>query len=303
SGFEPDPALLDAGAQVLPLWGSGAAVLQQVADPTRFFSLLDTLDVPHPTVCLAGEVATGAGWLRKQAGGSGGGHVQAQPPDADGCSRAPAGHYLQRWAPGVPMSATLVANGRAAVVLGINRQWTLGEGDQPHRFAGVLGPVALPAAAQAALAQVLQALVPACGLRGLASLDFLLHGEAIAVLELNARPPASTALYAAQSPLHAHWQACVHGRLPVAPPSPAPGTPLHGLALVYARTERPVGPALAATLAALPGCHDLPAATDLLSPGAPVCSLGAQAHDALALRLQLDAGCAHVHHLLESMPP
>ena len=60
---------------------------------------------------------------------------------------------------------------------------------------GVIGPVPVPPAVGAALQRVVREAAAEFELRGLASLDFLLDGERIDVLELNPRPPASIALY------------------------------------------------------------------------------------------------------------
>ena len=54
-------------------------------------------------------------------------------------------------------------------------------------------------------------------MRGLASLDFLLEGDRIEVLELNPRPPASIVLYprvGEGGPLTAHLRACERDELP-----------------------------------------------------------------------------------------
>ena len=121
----------------------------------------------------------------------------------------------------MPMSATFVANGRDAVVLGINQQLVQRIGARPFVFCGVVGPVPMEAALTQRIEQAVRALAAEFELRGLGSLDFMLDGDAFAVLEVNPRPPASVALYRDQRPIEAHLRACREGELPERAPTHA----------------------------------------------------------------------------------
>jgi len=312
SGFEAQPELLDAGQAVLPLLGLAGDGMRRLREPQAFFAALAAHGVPHPVTQLLAP-STHDGWLIKNSRACGGGHVRPARPGEP----ALAPHHLaQRWAPGLPMSATFVADGRSATVLGFNRLLVAGQGAQPHQFVGAIGPVAVPAPAAQVLRQALHKLVPEFGLVGLGSLDFLLHGTQVAVLEVNARPPATVALHGAQRPITAHLAACAAAVQPLAanagpasglPPVLASDTdtaaPVQGFATVFARQARRAGPALAAALAALPHGHDLPHTGDLFVPGSPVCSVSAQAADAHTVQQLLAERCARVHHLLETTAP
>jgi predicted ATP-grasp superfamily ATP-dependent carboligase len=280
SGFEAEPALLAAGAGVLPLLGNPAPVWQRATDARGFFGALASHGLPHPEVAWQ-RPADPRGWLHKQAGSCGGWGVQGAAEVAD---PAPGG-YFQRHHPGSPVSATFVADGRRAVLLGFNRQRVLARPGAAYAFAGIVGPVPLPARAAAGLQQALAALVAEFGLVGLGSLDALLDGDRIALLEINPRPPASHALYEPDA-LAAHLDACRHGRLPAAP---AAARVVRGQAIVYTRGALQVDAALATWLAARPDSHDLPQPGTRLGAGDPLCSLAAAGDDADGVMARLDA--------------
>jgi predicted ATP-grasp superfamily ATP-dependent carboligase len=303
SGFEAQPELLDVGARELPLWGLGTAALGRLRDPQQFFAVLDAHGVPHPEVAFRLPAGPAAGWLVKHGQACGGGHVRPLRPDEP---VLPPHAYLQRFAPGQPMSATFLADGRAAQVLGINRLAVAGQGPKPWRFVGATGPVAVPSAVADALARALAVLVPAFGLRGLGSLDALVDGDRVAVLEINARPPATVALYGHQRPISGHiaaWAGAADPAAPAAAATPTLTPPVRGFETLYARRAGVVDAALAHALAALEGCHDLPHTGDRLCPGAPVCTVSAESADEAAVHRLLGLRRAHVHHLLETHAP
>lgn len=283
-GFDGRADLLEAGAARLPLIGNDAATVARVRTPQSFFAALDAAGIAHPAVTFDWP-ADPQGWLRKDAAGSGGLQVV---PAADLAPHAlPPGTYLQREAAGVPMSATFVANGREAVVLGCNEQIVQGSPEQPFLYAGVIGPVPVAAAVYAELTRGVQTLVAHFGLRGLGSLDFLLDGGRMAVLELNPRLPASAVLYprvGAGGPIAAHLDAC---RGSVLPPAMRGDAGLSGSTIVYARRPLHLGDGPLAWLAAQPDVHDLPGGPWHGRTGDPVCSLTAQGQTPAAVREQL----------------
>lgn len=280
SGFEGRPELLEAGAAVLPLVGNDAPRVRRVRDPRAFFALLDAHGITHPPVAFE-RPDDPRGWLCKDAAGCGGWHIRR----AEALDGAPlsATQYHQRERHGTPMSATFVADGREARLLGCNEQIVGPIGDRPHVYAGVIGPLPVDAAVQRQVGAALQALVAAFGLRGLGSLDFLLADGRVEVLELNPRPPASLALYP-QSGLRVHRAACERGELPVLPePPPAP----RGEQIVYARRLQRLSEAAAAAIAAQPDTHDQPQAGASLLPGDPLCSVGTTGRSAAEIRAHL----------------
>ncbi len=280
SGFEGQPDLLAQADALLPRWGTTAADMRHVRDPRTFFSALDRLGIEHPAVQHS-ALGDATGWLIKDAGGCGGWQVRA----ASAGKALQPGQYFQREMQGTPMSATFVANGHDAVVLGINQQLVRSMGARPFVFCGVVGPLVLPAALEQAVEQAVRALAAEFQLQGLGSLDFMLDGATITVLEVNPRPPASVALYRDQQPMRSHLRACREGALPLRGSQPM----VHGIEIIFARQSLRLGSAAARELAAQAQCHDLPRAGSVFAIGDPLCSVSAQggsAEDVVALLAQ-----------------
>jgi predicted ATP-grasp superfamily ATP-dependent carboligase len=180
------------------------------------------------------------------------------------------------------MSATFVADGRDAVVLGFNRQQTVVRARLPYLYAGIVGPVDVPASLARRVGAALGAICAQHRLRGLGSLDFIADGESPFVLEVNARPPASLELYpdiGGGGALAAHLRACLDATLPAPPRAPAARLPVHGRSIVYAERALTLSATSAARIAASSGAHDLPRAGDAFPPGAPLCSIAAVGRD------------------------
>jgi predicted ATP-grasp superfamily ATP-dependent carboligase len=269
----------------LPLIGNGAAALRRLRDAQVFFGVLDAHGVAHPPVRFDWP-DDASGWLLKDFAGSGGAQVQCAP----GLPRhaLSATQVLQQERHGAtPMSATFIADGRRACVLGCNRQLTRATRERPFVWCGVIGPVPVSAGMAASVDAALQALVPAFGLRGLGSLDVLAFDDAerIEVLEVNPRVPASAQLYAAAGVrvIEAHVQACEHAVLPGAPTAIAP----RGVAVVFAPRELQSSDAAAGWLATQPDVHDTPAQATHFRAGDPVCSVSAVGADAAAVQAHL----------------
>lgn len=277
SGFEAHDDLLEQGAARLPLLGTAPADQRRVRDPATFFGVLRDLGLAHPQTRFTPPDSP-AGWLLKNAAGSGG--AQVRRADAD----APMpGDYWQRERLGLPMSVTYIANGRDAVLLGFNRQWVRPAGSCPFVFCGIAGPVPVADALRRQLNAAARGLAETFRLRGLGSIDFVADGDRAELLEVNPRPPASTALYPrvdGAGVLQAHRRACCEGALPQRPE--ADGT-LRGSEIVFARTPLTLDEQGAALIAAWPGARDLPRAGSRFAPGDPLCSLSACGDDAAAL--------------------
>ncbi len=286
SGLEGRPGLLAEAANCLPLVGCAPESVARLRDPDTFFGFLAAHDIPHPAVARLRPV-DGQAWLLKDLHACGASHVRLLSAAAPSPELAP-GQILQRRAPGQAMSATFVANGRQARLLGVNQQSIRAHPvrpEVPYVFCGVVGPVPVAPALLAGLQSALDRLVPAFGLRGLCSLDFLLHGDTWQLLEVNPRPPASIALYPHWRPMAAHVLACLEGLLPDPPAQRPPEQAVRGYEIVFARRPVTLNNAQAEMLAAAADIHDLPAAGQAFDAGDPLCSVtvdGPGAPDVLA---------------------
>lgn len=295
SGFDGRTELIEQGAARLPLIGTAAIDVRRVRDPHEFFRVLDRHGIGFPSIGFEPPVDP-LGWLCKDAGGCGGWQVQR----ATAADRAAPGLYWQRERRGEPMSATFIGNGRDAVLLGVNRQGTRVFGDRPFVFTRIAGPVAVPERVRRELTAIVRLLAGVFHVRGLASLDVLLAGEAIEVLELNPRPPASLSLYPRLGEggvLAAHLRACEHDELPL--PPPASGL-VRGLEIVFAERAIALDRARAEALAVLPGACDLPRAGTRVAARDPLCSVAAEGGDEATMNAQLDARREAVRALLET---
>jgi len=323
SGFEGRPELLERGVALLPLIGTPASAVRRVRDPQTFFGFLDAEGIPHPAVCMT-VPDDHAGWLVKDAHGCGGWHicclapVRGDSPQVSAQDEAgddiEAHHYFQREMQGAPMSATFIANGRDACVLGFNQLIVRRFGVRPFVFCGAVGPVALPSGMANRITASVRALAAEFSLRGLGSLDFMLDGDAFGVLEVNPRPPASLALYvrmpadareAACKPVASHVRACLQGELPQRTARGSNGfesETVRGTEIVFASRPLQLDDAGALRLATRAACHDLPFGATRFEAGDPICSVSASGADAEHVYALLARGRDAVHQSLETPP-
>lgn len=270
SGFESRPERLGQLARGRPLMGNRPDVLALSSDPMRFAELCRALELPIPATRLAAP-ENRRGWLNKRAGGCGGFHVrdaaQAAPPQP--------GTYFQRRIDGQPCSLLFLAEGKNIRSLGFNRLLSA-PAEAPTRwaYAGATTLAEAPSGVGPAVLAAARALTRTLGLKGLNGIDFIVHGRAWSLLELNPRPTATVELWDIDPmpPLFdLHLEGCL-GRLPADLPG-LPGS--RAVAVVYAgdRLQVPVG------FAWPEWCADLPAVGTLLRAGDPVCTVRAEGTD------------------------
>lgn len=268
SGFETQPDLLATLAEQCALYGNQPETVRIAKDPDRFFSLLSRLDIPFPAVSRT-PPTDARGWLSKRVGGSGGTHVVPMAEEGG------ADRYYQREIPGEPASLLFLADGRNVRAVGYNRQLLAPLAEMPYRYGGAVSQWPLPLAVSAAMHTAATAITHELGLRGLNSLDCVVEGESISVLEINPRLSATFALYDEKNEgavlFEAHMQACL-GQLPVAlPPEPAQAH------LIY---YAPFSLTAPATSAWPEWVADLPEPASRIAADEPLCSVLASAPDA-----------------------
>ena len=280
SGFEGAPELMRAIARRFRLLGPDADTVARLKDPASFAALLDGLRIPHPAIHLE-PLAEMRGWLVKQRGGSGGGHIAPAVP-----GRLPHGCYLQRRVAGEPRSVNFLADGRKVEIMAVTAQWTVPAAHAPFRYGGAVEPGAVSPDVLRGMTSAVEKIVAATGLRGLASADFLVDERAWWLLEINPRPGATTDILDRRPTplLIRHIEACL-GRLGA--PEPAPAGAAASEILYARRAVASVPPIVWPDFV-----MDRPAAGSRIAAGAPICTVTAEAASASVARelLRLRAG-------------
>lgn len=273
TGFEHTPDLIEQIAGRFQLVGNSPETLRVLKEPVAFAAMLTDLGIPHPRV-FTGPAPVGMPALEKRVGSSGGWHVQpAREPRG-------SGWYLQEFVEGRSISALFLGDGRNARLLAFSEQWCAPTKASPYRYGGAAGPIQIDGAIAAQIAEALDRLVAASGLKGLASADIILGAGGWKMLEINPRPGATLDIfdYAPMPPLLGlHLDAC-NGKLPdVAGMQPGG----RAAAILYAPTAVTMG------LDPLPDwVADRPSTGTRFRRGDPICTVFGSGENAIAARAQ-----------------
>ena len=195
--FDAKPNLLTWVAERIKLIGNSAETMQ-ICRSLAFFNLLDKLEIPYPKIQWDLPKPLDS-WLMKRFFSTGGTHIKPALSNYKG-------HYFQRKIEGVPVSLLFLADGATAKVIGFNQQFISPSEDMPYRYAGGVSNLELAEHLQQQLIESAKKLTANLGLRGINSLDALLDGDELWILELNPRLSATFHLY--PNLLQAHIQAC-----------------------------------------------------------------------------------------------
>jgi predicted ATP-grasp superfamily ATP-dependent carboligase len=209
--LECNPDLLDS----LPIGkvvGNSSQTLRQCKDPKVFFSALDQNAIPHPEVSYESIQDPTDSWLVKHTISSGGTGICVYVEDETSGESI----YFQRKIDGVSFSLTFLANGDELKPIGFNTLWceTLGE-SMPYAYAGAITSVDLTEQQRYTTINYATALAREFKLVGLNSIDCILSGDGIYVLEINPRIPATYELYETKQGdlMKEHVEACVSAKL------------------------------------------------------------------------------------------
>jgi len=279
AGFEARSDLLEAGAHILPLLGNDRSIVDRVRDPREFFAALREFSIPHPETRLDAP-PDASGWLVKDFAAAGAWHIRRA---ATGERPTSAHVYFQRESAGRPMSILFVADGAKSAPIGVNELIVRATSKHPFFYCGAIGPIEVTSPLTRELHHALQALTRRFQIRGLGSLDFLLDGDRLVVLEINARPSSTMALYEGTTNsglVRVHVEAC-DGRLPE-PSAWLADSEVRGECTVFAVGPTHVSAPCVHALVEL-GCHDVPQPGTTFAAGAPLCSVSAKAASADAV--------------------
>ena len=192
SGLDAQPELLAKIASIIPLIGNSAASVKAVKTASSFFSALKRCNIAYPPVFDSLPASNHADvYLRKFAGGCGGTHIKLAGKNDE----LAANHYYQQHVDGRSVSLLFLANGAQADVVGFNEQWLSPSEEIPFRYGGAVSHIALPQLIQQQLIEAAKRLTVTFGLFGLNSLDAVVEGDVVYVLEINPRLSATFDLY------------------------------------------------------------------------------------------------------------
>lgn len=281
SGLETNPGLLAALSRDREVIGNSPATHRLCQEPRRFFALLRECGLPYPEIRFKNPTNP-ASWLIKSGCSAGGKRVRF-------CAHNQAGpdEYYQQRLEGPALSVLFLADGRRAALIGFNTLWTAALTGQPYLFMGAINRTHLHDRQRHSLQDRISRLVAASGLVGLNSLDFMTGADrGIRVLEINARPSATLALYDDDVPgglLAAHIRAC-RGELPPVLPS--------ARCRAFRAVLAPCGFSVPPGMNWPVWCADRPVSGVVIGPDQPLCTVkaeGESARDVMALIRQRTA--------------
>lgn len=284
------------------LVGNSPDTLERVRNPFLLEEALRGTDVCFPETHhwerSIGLLGRGKRWLIKPLRGGGGRGIRVLESGGEGLLGKKVvgeGKYvIQEFVPGLPCSATFAADGRRAQMIGASLQLIAGCPGKPFRYGGNIAPLSPPRGLtppfwKEKLAEAAHALVSRFALKGLNTVDFILNGEGIWILEVNPRWSGSVELfeYLRGRPLFSeHLSACAlgdsegrgeQGGAPWSPCRPTsarnPRQAYWGKAILYAPHDFRVAREWRWEQVYLLGMRDIPRPGTLIKAGHPVCTV------------------------------
>jgi predicted ATP-grasp superfamily ATP-dependent carboligase len=189
-GLENYPRLIGRMAELRPLLGNSAVSLRAVRNPRKLTKTLHAAGLQAPAMFTRHNISDRK-WLVKPRRGSAGLGVRfAESGELD---QPPRGAILQEYIDGECCSATYVAAGGRAVLLGATRQLVGRDWDVLPEFLylGSIGPLVVEEDEQAKLIQIGEFIATEFRLVGLFGVDFIRAGSGLYPVEVNPRYTAS----------------------------------------------------------------------------------------------------------------
>ena len=277
AGFEAQPDLLAAISERIPLLGNSPQTVTACKNPQLLAEFCAANHVAMPVIQFTRPINT-LGWLQKHIGGSGGAHIKPVLPLFKSILSLEILNnqvvYYQKVQAGTPYSCLFLAHQKNSQVIGFNEQWCTPINAQPYRFGGAVSHAELSEQVKKAISELIAKATAFFGLNGMNSCDFLLHDNAIYLLEINPRLSATMGLYACKKGnlLAAHVQACV-GNLQC---WPVVEKQAHAMHIVYANNTAYVP----IDMDWPEWVCDIPQPNSEIPAGAPICTVVADARSA-----------------------
>jgi predicted ATP-grasp superfamily ATP-dependent carboligase len=285
TGFEDRPQVLARLSQRWRIFGNDAETVARVKDPERFAEACRRCGVPFPEISFHPADR----FVAKRRGGSGGAHVTHDVTGAAHGAARGGTYYYQALVPGDPVSALVLANGKAARVLGFSAQWASPTAGQPYRYGGAVRPAGISPGVAARLETAACRLSVELSLTGLNSADFMVDGDDFWIVEINPRPGATLDIFDEQgaSLFALHMAACAGTLVGKAPQHDG----ARAAAVCYA-AQAMITPKL---LAWPEWAADRPNGGLAITAGEPLCTVHAGAATAAEARALTDERLSLIH--------
>jgi methenyltetrahydromethanopterin cyclohydrolase len=264
SGFEAYPESLSFLETQFKLIGNSSTVFKSLQNKPLFFQRLQKLNITFPAVffTLDNKIHRHktVSYLIKPFNSLGGSNIKSM--NKNNCNTLHSDHYYQEYIPGKSMSALFVANGKQAIIIGFNLQWSIAKS---FLFSGIINHAQLPILHQKRLYSWISKLTTSYKLHGLCSLDFIFYKNKCYVLEINPRSPASMQLYA-KDLLKNHYFSCLGQLEKITIP---PYKTYTAYQIIYAVTKIKIP----SKMKWPEYCCSLPQKNTIIHKGQPICSM------------------------------
>jgi len=326
--LENYPELVDAMAQVAPLWGNDGLALRRVRSPWQLADTLRGADLLFPETRPSPDgLPRDGSWLAKtcrSAGGMGVGELGTPLPDGEqqgegseatdaiaGPPRGPGELVYQQRIPGTPCCAVYVANNKAVSLLGITRQLT-GEpwlGARQFQYCGSIGWQTAEEAVMATIEHIGRVLAERFALVGLFGVDLIIDPDRrVWTIEVNPRYTASVEIVERATgiaTLVLHAAACHDTDLETASMSRIAATS-HGKVILFAKRDLSISEEFSewalnqAASVPWPLLADVPRAGTVIECGRPILTLFAAGPSSKEVEQQLQRRAADLENRLST---
>jgi predicted ATP-grasp superfamily ATP-dependent carboligase len=270
--LENHPDLVDAMAEVVPLWGNGGKVLLRVRSPLRLSATLQQANFlfPETRESPVGLPRDGS-WLAKTGRGASGSGVRILISSGDPSIRASGRHFFQRRVAGTPYSAVFVAADGGATLLGVVQQ-LVGEpwlGARQFQYCGAIGPANLPTSVHVEISRIGHVLAREFGLIGLFGVDLVIDKEQVWTIEVNPRYTASAEIIERTEEvcsIKSHADAITNHAKSPGIPQPASAFKHQAKAILFARQPTTITPRIHRALITEASQTSWPALADIPHP-------------------------------------
>lgn len=216
------PILYGAGCETLfdqlphiigarPLWGTKASAAAQICQPQTFFTILKKNSLPHPQTQFT-PPHNNEQWLSKDRHKNGGMGIKWH----QSCPASPSPHvYYQKFTQGRAVGLFFLATPQNIYAIGYSHIHTEQTDSLPMRLHRLTPLPDLPLSQCKKIEGFAHMLTCLFGLRGLCSLDVVIDGDDIFILEVNPRAGLALDLYHTDPPmLLLHRYACLERAIP-----------------------------------------------------------------------------------------